>query len=158
MPITQSKASARVQKRFPEMLLIESDHAGLTAFTIIAPYLSNRLVFDGGFFIHSQTDHKKSSSTLSICSCYCIIISLKAMPLPIQINYFFLLHSFPSSSSIIINELKKTLCILSHGDMTQFLFFMRLNCTIFLSFHLAKKNNNKTHSMNNKKKIIIKLI
>lgn len=59
MPITQSKASARVRKRFPEIFLIESDHAGLTAFTIIAPYLSNRLVFDGGFFIHSQTDHKK---------------------------------------------------------------------------------------------------
>lgn len=137
MPITQSKASARVRKRFPEIFLIESDHAGLTAFTIIAPYLSNRLVFDGGFFlfIHRLTT-KKSSSTLSICSCYCIIISLKAMPLPIQINYFFLLHSFPSSSSIIINELKKTLCILSHEDMTQ---FMRLNCTIFLSFHLAKK-------------------
>lgn len=133
MPITQSKASARVRKRFPEIFLIESDHAGLTAFTIIAPYLSNRLVFDGGFFIHSQTDHKK--------------IVVNSLDLQLLLHNYFAKSNASSDSNklllfialfsvIIINELKKTLCILSHEDMTQ---FMRLNCTIFLSFHLAKK-------------------
>lgn len=110
------------------LLLLSSRHI----FQIVS---SSMVAF---LFIHRLTT-KKSSSTLSICSCYCIIISLKAMPLPIQINYFFLLHSFPSSSSIIINELKKTLCILSHGDMTQFSYFYAAKLHNFSFFSSCKK-------------------